>query len=150
MPFPTMLWKRDFFLDRLGGYDSEITSAEDLDIAIRSARELSLTANTHAVLHSPTVAYRFHDHNIGRQNIKDGTKWRCYKRILRKHLRGRRYQYHLARYGFYLARAMIPESLKAPLRHARDYLLSSPSLPYAHELADEMRRVESGARLLLE
>lgn len=150
LPFATMLWKRDFFLDRLGGYDREITSAEDLDIAIRSARELSLTGDTHASFHSPTVAYRFHDNNLGTQNVKDGTKWRCYKRIVRKHFQGRTYPYHLARYGFRMLRTMIPNSIKTPLRHVRDYLLSSPRLPYAHELADEMRQVESGARLLLE
>ena len=51
IPYATMLWGADFFLHKLQGYDAGLTSSEDWDIALRSAKELTAMQATHATAH---------------------------------------------------------------------------------------------------
>ena len=138
-----MLWDARFFLDHVGGYDPDIRSAEDWDIALRTARALTMVHARSAPLSRPTVLYRVHKNNLGPQNIKDGTRWSCYKRIFAKHLKGGDYQLALARSGFRILRALLPEPIKKPLRILRDSVLTTPPLrllPYADEFVRELER----------
>ena len=97
IPKATMLWGADFFLHKLQGYDDRLTSAEDWDIALRSAKELAAMQATHATAHSVTVARRKHEHSLRNQNLRDGTKERCYEVIFRKHLNDDEYRTAMAR-----------------------------------------------------
>ena len=86
IPYATMFWAADFFLQKLQGFDARLTSAEDWDIALRSAKELAASQGVHATAHTVTIAKREHKNCLQVQNIHDGTKRRCYELILRKHL----------------------------------------------------------------
>ena len=86
IPHVTMLWGADFYLRALQGYDARLTSSEDWDIALRSARALKTLDAKHATAHHVTVARRMHENCLRIQNIRDGTKQRCYAEILRKHV----------------------------------------------------------------
>ena len=86
IPYVTMFWSADFFLHKLQGYDSRLTSAEDWDIAIRSAKELAAMRAIHATTSSMTVAKRKHKNCLVHQNLRDGTKERCHEIIFKKHL----------------------------------------------------------------
>ena len=146
IPYSTMLWGRDFFLDKLNGYDPEINAAEDWDIALRSAQELSKNGMRNASMHKVTAAHRYHDHNIGYKYLKDGTTWRCYKRIIAKNLQGRKYLFRITRDGLMFFRIGLPESVKKPIRFVRDMILSPPVppvfLPYRNEFIEEMRKMD--------
>jgi len=143
MPFPTMLWEKKFFTEKLQGYDSRITSSEDWDIALRSAKELKNLNETHISISKFTVAYRIHDNNLGYKNLKDGTKWKCYKMLLSKHLEGNKYKYVIAKEGFNLLRSFIPEEIKRPLRKIRNKILNkSVILPYKHEFIEELKKID--------
>ncbi len=100
MPYATMLWGADFFWHNLQGYDNRLTSSEDWDIALRSAKELVAVQATHATSHDVTVAKREHKNRLRIQNLLDGTKQRCYEVILQKHLLGDEYQAAMARERF--------------------------------------------------
>jgi glycosyltransferase involved in cell wall biosynthesis len=133
IPYPTLLWGRDLF-ESVGGYDPLITSAEDWDIALRSAKELARRDHMAAVIHRPTVVYRNHEHNLGRQNILDGTKWRCYKRILSKHFSGLPYYSSIGKEGYLVFRTrlkmFLSEYLPVPaynfLRFVRNQIKGKP------------------------
>ena len=144
IPYPTMIWERDFYLDTIHGYDPIIKSAEDWDIALTTARELAVHDLKHAVLHKVTAFYRIHENNLMYKNIRDGTRWKCYKMILAKHLKGKQLQYHLAKEAFILARALLPEPIKKPLRKVRSMILAkTPNfLPYKDEFLDEIRKID--------
>ena len=92
IPYITMLWGADFFLHKLQGYDNRLRSAEDWDIALRSAKELVAMQATHATTHSVTAVKRNHKNSVHMQNGHEGTKERCYEMILRKHLNGFEYR----------------------------------------------------------
>ena len=95
--YPTMLWRAGFFLDRIGGFDPEITSAEDWDIALRTAQELIVHQGAPGTCHVATMLKRNHPGCLRIQNTLDGTKERCYERIFRKHLEGAAYQAAMAK-----------------------------------------------------
>jgi len=97
VPYPTMLWGADFFLHKLQGYDDRLTSSEDWDIALRSAKELAAMQATHAITHRVTMVIRKHENSLGLQNLHDGTKKRCCEVILQKHLNGDEYRAAMAR-----------------------------------------------------
>jgi len=122
IPYPTMFWERDFFVDRLGGYDERLTSAEDFDIALRSARELINSGFTHSSSHEITAAYRIHANQLGSQNIIDGTKWRCYRIIFGKYFMGGDYRIRLAKESLAILRALLPEGIKRHLRPVKRLL----------------------------
>jgi glycosyltransferase involved in cell wall biosynthesis len=88
IPYLTMLWDADFFMNTLQGYDERLTSSEDWDMALRSAKALVKNNGLFAVERSITAAKRSHDGCLRIQNMRDGTKARCYKLILGKHLSG--------------------------------------------------------------
>jgi len=134
IPYPTLLWRRDLF-EYVGGYDPLITSAEDWDIALRSAKELARRDHMAAVIHRPTVVYRNHEHNLGRQNVLNGTKWRCYKRILSKHFSGLPYYSSIGKEGYAVFRTrlkmFLSEYLPTPifnfLKSARNRMRAKPT-----------------------
>ena len=95
--YPTMFWEADFFLDRIGGFDPEITSAEDWDIALRTAQQLIVHRSAPANCRAATMLKRNHAGCLRIQNTLDGTKARCYERIFRKHLKGREYDRAMAK-----------------------------------------------------
>jgi len=97
IPYGTMLWDANFFLNKLQGFDERLTSAEDWDIALRSAKELKAGQAAHAMDHCVTMAKRDHKDCLRLKNIRDGTKERCYAIILRKHLNEEEYQDAMAR-----------------------------------------------------
>lgn len=144
IPYATMLWDRAFFTDQLCGYDNRITSSEDWDIALRSAQEISRNGEKHSVSHDITAAYRIHENRLRYQNLLDGTKWRCYKMILRKHLNGKDYQMAIARQSVRILRALLPESIKKSLRSLRNTILSNPSpfLPYQSEFIESLDSIK--------
>jgi len=149
IPYPTMFWERRFFLDKVGGYDERIVSAEDWDIAIRSADEMRKKGGKHhAVLPKITAAYRVHDNNLGKSNFRDGTKWRCYKMILDKHFKGNRRQRQRIIESYRMFRMWapqyLPEKLKVHLRVIRDKLLNRPPqvLPYRSEFIEKVRDID--------
>lgn len=88
IPYSTIFMKLSFFVDQLGGFDDELTSSEDWDLSIRAAKALFESGGSHAVVHEPTAAVRIHPGNNRLQNIRDGTKLRCNKKILSKHFIG--------------------------------------------------------------
>ena len=88
IPYLTMLWDAEFFMNTLKGYDERLTSSEDWDIALRSAKALVKNKGLCAVERSITAAKRSHGGCLRIQNLRDGTKARCYKLILGKHLSG--------------------------------------------------------------
>lgn len=90
--YPTMFWEADFFLNRLHGYDENIISSEDWEIALRSAQELIAMPGIHATAHTATMIKRHHKDCLCIQNTQDGTKETCYQDILHKHLSGDRYR----------------------------------------------------------
>tara|TARA_B100000809_G_scaffold258620_1_gene302124 strand:+ start:305 stop:1342 length:1038 start_codon:yes stop_codon:yes gene_type:complete len=97
LPYVTMFWSADFFLHKLQGYDSRLTSAEDWDIAIRSAKELAAMRAIHATTNCMTVAKRRHKNSLTHQNLRDGTRERCDEIILKKHLNDNEYQAMITR-----------------------------------------------------
>ena len=88
VPYLTMLWDADFFVNEIGGFDERLTSSEDWDIALRTAKTLSETDRKFAIANTFTAAKRSHDGCLRIQNVVDGTKMRCYELILGKHLTG--------------------------------------------------------------
>lgn len=144
IPFLTQMWDTDFFTNKLQGYDPKITSSEDWDIGLRTAEELTKSGEKHANLHEVTVAYRLHDNNIGPTSIRNGTRWKCYKRILAKHFEGKEYKRKLLKAQFWLLKAMLPESVKKPLRYLRELTLKHPSmlLPYKNEFIDSLNQID--------
>jgi glycosyltransferase involved in cell wall biosynthesis len=150
IPYATMLWDRTLFTEQVQGYDPEITSSEDWDIALRSAQEMSRLGDSHSTIHRVTAAYRVHQNNLGQSNMRDGTKWRCYKRILRKHLRGKDYQIALARESGRFLREWLPEPIKVPLKILRDQILSKPPtmLPFRNEFIESLTEVDYKNHLL--
>lgn len=108
IPYLTMLWDADFFMNTLKGYDERLTSAEDWDIALRSARALVESRGLCAVAKTITAAKRSHNGCLRIQNLRDGTKARCYKLILGKHLSG--------------------HALDTAMEHARRTRLAGPGL----------------------
>ena len=78
-----MLWRADFFLDRIGGDDPEITSAEDWDIALRTAPELIVNQGVPVTCHVATMLKRNHPGCLRIENTSDGTKEQYYERIYR-------------------------------------------------------------------
>jgi glycosyltransferase involved in cell wall biosynthesis len=129
IPYPTMFWTRDLFTRELGGYDSNITSAEDWDIALRSAKALERRRAFFSELSDVTVISRQHEHNLWKENVRNGVRKRCVHAILAKHLKGLAYQSELVKRGvdssMGLARAYLPEPLKVPLRFIRRSLFPS-------------------------
>ncbi|MFO7710213.1 MAG: glycosyltransferase [Candidatus Woesearchaeota archaeon] len=119
IPFPTMFWKTEL-LQHVGGFDENLTSAEDWDIAIRSAKTLSEKGLNHAVSSNISTIYRVHDKNLAYQNLRDGTRWRAYKRILGKHLSGTAYQTALMKEACGLSVRMLPTPIMKYLRLMRD------------------------------
>ncbi|MEK6825299.1 MAG: glycosyltransferase [Nanoarchaeota archaeon] len=116
LPYPTMFWERDFFTNEVQGYDPAITSAEDWDIALRSAHNLESRQEKTTHLSRNSVVNRQHDHNLWVQNVWSGVRWRCYKQIFAKHLKGWAYRNSLAKSSIEVLRAVLPEPLKVPLR----------------------------------
>ena len=114
IPYVTMLWGAEFFLYTLQGYDDRLTSAEDWDIALRSAKALGSIRATHATSHRVTVARRVHEDNLRIQNIRDGTKERCYEKILQKHLEGHEYRAAMAIQKKRLAKLRRPRLRLSP------------------------------------
>ena len=96
IPYVTMLWGAEFFLHKLQGYDDRLTSAEDWDIALRSAKELVSIQGIHVNSRRVTVARRVHEDCLRIQNMLDGTKERCYEKILHKHLKSEEYRAAMA------------------------------------------------------
>lgn len=152
IPYPTMLWKTPFFTNKLGGYDERITSAEDWDIALRSAQEIYRLGGGHSIAPSVTVAYRCHENNLAKTNLRDGTRWGCYKMILGKHMNGLDYNIALAKAGTRILCALLPESAKSPLRTVRDYLLHhSSQTPFINpRLVDFLKEINSNPSMKLE
>jgi len=97
IPYMSMLWRGKFFMNQVKGYDPRITSAEDWDIALRTAKQLVATGSKHATLGVATGVRRSNKGGLELQNIVDGTKELCYEMILEKHLSGRRYTEALER-----------------------------------------------------
>ena len=93
----TMFWEADFCLDRIGGFDPEMTSAEDWEIALRSAQQMIGSRSEPATCRVATMLKRNHPGCLRIQNTLDGTKARCYERIFRKHLKGAAYQAAMAK-----------------------------------------------------
>ena len=149
IPYPTMMWDADFFAETLGGLDESLKSAEDWDIALRTAKALE-AKDSPSVLNQETLAYRFHNNNIRTKNLRDGTKWNCYKHILAKQLEGSEYQFHLARSAFRIARTLLPEVAKKPLRQIRDIILDrQPNiLPYRSEFLEAVNDINYQKALL--
>lgn len=120
LPYPTMFWRRDFFVDAVEGYDPSLRSAEDWDIALRSAKALDQKGDRYTELSSVTAFSRQHEHNLWKENVSNGTRKRCVHAILAKHLKGWAYQSEVMKRGIQksvmLARYHLPESVKLPLR----------------------------------
>jgi len=108
VPYLTMFWEAEFFLSDLHGYDERLTSSEDWDIALRSAKALVASDAEFAMTRTVTAAKRIHKDCLRMQNVRDGTKARCYELILKKHIQG-------------------DEFLKA-MEHARRTRLAGPTL----------------------
>lgn len=88
IPYSTMMWDAAFFQQHVEGYDARLTSAEDWDIAIRSAQALVASGTSHATADRATMLRREHQNGLYAQNLRDGTKERCYEVILGKHFAG--------------------------------------------------------------
>lgn len=144
IPCPSMLWETGFFVETIKGYDPALTSAEDYDIALRSAQECLASGKNFVSLDQVTAAYRQHKHNLWRENVRNGTRWNCYKAIFAKHLRGQRYFFALARNSLHILRGALPESVRMPMRVIRDLFLNGPSpvIPYRSEFIEEMRKID--------
>ena len=125
IPYVTMLWRTEFFLREVKGYDARLTSAEDWDIALRTAQALVATGARHAPLARVTMLRRIHEHSLRRQNIEDGTKLRCYEHVLGKHLEGDAYQRAIAAERDRLAKLRPPVWRTGPQRLARRLLPAS-------------------------
>lgn len=122
VPYPTLMWKRDFFLGELDGFDPQIRSAEDWDIALRSAKIAREKGETHATIPNISVVSRMHAHNLRPKNIADGVRWQCYKLIFRKHVQGAEYYLRLTKAGIRMLREILPEFVKKPLRPIREQI----------------------------
>ena len=160
-PYVSMLWTADFFLHKLQGYDPRLTSAEDWDIALRSAKILTAMQGSHDTVESVTVARRVHQNRLRTQNILDGTKLRCYEMILRKHLGEEDFQAAIARVKMtklkppnLLARideniarfqrlALLRSTLKSILRLTRRAFLTKTQMdPLVETFLSEMDKVD--------
>lgn len=119
LPYPTLMWERDFFLDDLNGFDSQIRSAEDWDIALRSAKMVDEKGETYTTLPDISAVSRMHAHNLRPYNIREGVRWRCYKLIFKKHVHGAEYYLRLTKAGIKMLRGILPEFIKKPLRPIR-------------------------------
>ncbi|MFP4424429.1 MAG: glycosyltransferase [Candidatus Woesearchaeota archaeon] len=119
IPYPTMFWKTEL-MQQVGGFDENLTSAEDWDIALRSAKALAEKNLDHAVSATISTIYRIHDTNLAYQNLRDGTRWRAYKSILGKHLSGKAYQTALIKEACGLSVRMLPTPIMKYLRLMRD------------------------------
>ncbi len=117
IPYPTLLWDTNFFVNSVRGYDTRITSAEDLDIALRSAQRLG--DGEFSDVNAVSVVNRKHAHNLGLENTRNGVKWKCYQMIFAKHLHGAHYYMKLARGAVNILRARLPENVKKPLRQVK-------------------------------
>ncbi len=125
IPYPTLLWERDFFINKLQGYDSAIISAEDWDITLRSARELEQSGETFTHISRISAVNRQHDHNLWIENVRNGNRWKCYQIILAKHVRGWAYRSNLSRASLQILRAVLPEQIKSPLRVIKQRIFPS-------------------------
>ncbi len=143
IPYPTLLWDRDFFIDKLQGYDSTINSAEDWDIALRSARELEQSGETFFQISDISAVNRQHDHNLWIENVRNGNRWKCYQMILAKHLRGWAYRSNLARSSLQILRGVLPEQMKAPLRVVKRSLFPSRHRTLKSEDRDFLKELYS-------
>lgn len=153
IPYVTMLWRTDFFLRELQGYDAHLTSAEDWDIALRTAQALIATDGRHASLGRVTIMRRVHEHGLRRRNIEDGTKLKCYEHVLGKHLEGEAYLKAIATERKRLARLQPPRLLAGTRRLARRLLPVSmrgrtrrprpPQPAYGPEIEAFLRELES-------
>ncbi|MEE3373053.1 MAG: glycosyltransferase [Planctomycetota bacterium] len=90
--YPTMFWRTAFYVEKVGGFDPAITSAEDWDIALRTAKQLMVDGSGPASCPLPTMLKRNHAGCLRIQNTLDGTKERCYETIYQKHLQGSAYE----------------------------------------------------------
>ena len=140
---PTMLWSRDLYLE-IGGYDPRITSGEDLDIALRTAKRLSETGKRFSTLHQATAAYRVHGQNLGDSNVRNGTAMKCLKMVYGKHLQTPQYQLRLIAEATHQLRALLPEPVTVALRRLKHLVLSppAPAQPYEHTFLDMIEKVD--------
>ncbi|GEM_PF-6218210 len=139
IPYPTLLWASDFFRVYVKKLDEQLRDAEDWDACLNSAQGLCAEKKSPAYISHPTVAYRLHEHNLSQQSIRDGTRWKCHKRILKKHVDGLRYWFSLIRSARMIAPAFLPESIRNPARHIPDILFGVPVEKYDDEFLKGLR-----------
>lgn len=143
LPYATMFWSKELFL-KIGGYDNELVSAEDMDICLRTIKKLIDTNGDLKSINKVTAIYRHHKNNLWYNNIRNGQRWKSYKKLFSKHMQGSKYQLHLCKMGFTILRQLVPEEAKKPLRYLRDRLLSSaPDIfPFRSQFLDEMNKTD--------
>ncbi|MDO8661594.1 MAG: glycosyltransferase [Candidatus Woesearchaeota archaeon] len=138
IPYPTLLWKTDFFKAYVKQFDEKLRDAEDWDVCLNTARGLCAEKKSAVYIEQPTVAYRLHENNLSHKNIRDGTRWKCHKRILKKHIDGPRYWYGLMNSARMIVPSFLPESIRSSLRAIRD-LFGAPIKEYDDEFLRGLR-----------
>lgn len=140
IPYPSLLWSARFFSAYVGRFDEQLRDSEDWDVCLSTAQVLCAQKKSAFYLPIPTVAYRLHEKKLTQKNINDGTKWKCHKRILKKHLDGPRYLLALLRSCRMIAPALLPDILRIPLRELRNIILGAPVEEYADEFLQKLRK----------
>ena len=140
IPYPSLLWSARFFSDYVKKFDERLRDSEDWDVCLSTAQGLCAEKKSAFYLPVPTVAYRLHEKKLTQKNINDGTKWKCHKRILKKHLDGPRYFFALLRSCLMIAPALLPDIVRVPLRELRNFLVGAPVEEYDDKFLQELRK----------